>query len=240
MLTWLCRILAAACELLAVACGIQFPSQGSNPGPLNWEHRVLATGLPGKSLTYLLRNKAVFYSPQFPSLPSAHFFPQISRKRSQRSLSWLFLILLIPSLSETAGFPVPPFWTDPGLSPRGLVTRCTQVAAPSSSTHLLLSEIFLPWFPSFLSDCPSLVPVLFLLFSPGPFCGELRGSSLGLWSSPLSLHSLPRKHHLPPRFKHPLSPMLSFLSLSQTSLPISTLVFPAAFLMSAFKCLIAI
>ena len=32
-----------------IKCGIQFPGQGSNPGPLNQEHRVLATGPPGKS-----------------------------------------------------------------------------------------------------------------------------------------------------------------------------------------------
>ena len=32
------------------ACGI-FPDQGSNPGPLHWEHRVLSTVLPGKSHT---------------------------------------------------------------------------------------------------------------------------------------------------------------------------------------------
>ena len=29
--------------------GSQFPGQGWNPGPLNWEHGVLATGQPGKS-----------------------------------------------------------------------------------------------------------------------------------------------------------------------------------------------
>ena len=34
---------------LATACGIKFPDQGSNPGPLHWEHRVLAAGPPGKS-----------------------------------------------------------------------------------------------------------------------------------------------------------------------------------------------
>ena len=32
-----------------MACGIKFPDQGSNPGPLHWEHAVLATGPPGKS-----------------------------------------------------------------------------------------------------------------------------------------------------------------------------------------------
>ena len=32
------------------ACGIQFPDQGLNPGPLHWEHRVLSTAPPGKSL----------------------------------------------------------------------------------------------------------------------------------------------------------------------------------------------
>ena len=32
------------------ACGIQFPEQGMNPGPMHWECGVLATGPPGKSL----------------------------------------------------------------------------------------------------------------------------------------------------------------------------------------------
>ena len=27
--------------------GFQFPKQGSNPGPLQWKHRVLSTGPPG-------------------------------------------------------------------------------------------------------------------------------------------------------------------------------------------------
>ena len=34
---------------LVAACEIQFPDQGSNPDPLHWEHRILATGPPGKS-----------------------------------------------------------------------------------------------------------------------------------------------------------------------------------------------
>ena len=38
-----------ACEPLVEACGIQFPDQKSNPGPLHWEHGVLAPGPPGKS-----------------------------------------------------------------------------------------------------------------------------------------------------------------------------------------------
>ena len=33
---------------LVAACGIWFPDQGSNLGPLHWECRVLATGPPGK------------------------------------------------------------------------------------------------------------------------------------------------------------------------------------------------
>ncbi|XDB51726.1 hypothetical protein ABFV05_005342 [Capra hircus] len=35
-----------ACELLVVACGIWFPDQGLNLGPLNWECGVIATGPP--------------------------------------------------------------------------------------------------------------------------------------------------------------------------------------------------
>ena len=36
------------------ACGIYFPDQGSNLGPLHWECRVLATGPPGQSHTCLV------------------------------------------------------------------------------------------------------------------------------------------------------------------------------------------
>ena len=44
-----CRILAVAFELLVVACEVWFPDQGSNWGPLHWEHGVSATGPPRKS-----------------------------------------------------------------------------------------------------------------------------------------------------------------------------------------------
>ena len=43
--------LVVACRLLVVACGIQFPDQGWNLGPLHWERRVLPTGSSGKSHT---------------------------------------------------------------------------------------------------------------------------------------------------------------------------------------------
>ena len=55
---WLSWVLVVACrifELLVVACGIWFPEQGLNLDPLQWEHRVLATGPPGKSMCLLLR-----------------------------------------------------------------------------------------------------------------------------------------------------------------------------------------
>ena len=39
-------------QVLFAACGIQFPDQGLNLGPLYWEHRVLATGPSGKSSIY--------------------------------------------------------------------------------------------------------------------------------------------------------------------------------------------
>ena len=47
-------IFAAACKLLVAACGIQFPDQGLNLGPLHWERGVLLSGPPGKPLYYLL------------------------------------------------------------------------------------------------------------------------------------------------------------------------------------------
>ena len=42
--------LVSACELLVVSCGILFPDQGSNPGTLHWEVRVLAAEPLRKSL----------------------------------------------------------------------------------------------------------------------------------------------------------------------------------------------
>ena len=47
-------VLVACCELWIAACGTWFPDQGLNPGPLHWEGRVLVTGPPGKSLTWIL------------------------------------------------------------------------------------------------------------------------------------------------------------------------------------------
>ena len=37
-------------DLLVAPYRISFPDRGSNLDPLHWEHRVLATGSPGKSL----------------------------------------------------------------------------------------------------------------------------------------------------------------------------------------------
>ena len=38
---------------IVAACGILFPDQGLNLGPLHWKHRVLATGPSGKSSSKL-------------------------------------------------------------------------------------------------------------------------------------------------------------------------------------------
>ena len=38
--------------------GFQFPNQESDPCPLRWKHRVLTTGLPGKSLVFKRVNVA--------------------------------------------------------------------------------------------------------------------------------------------------------------------------------------
>ena len=44
--------LAVAWELSVAACQIQFSGQGLNPDSLCWQHRILATGLPGKFHQY--------------------------------------------------------------------------------------------------------------------------------------------------------------------------------------------
>ena len=63
---WLCRVLVEVRKIfllaswlqfadsLVAACGIWFPDQGLNLGPLRWEHGVLDTGSPGKSLPWPL------------------------------------------------------------------------------------------------------------------------------------------------------------------------------------------
>ena len=49
--------LVVAYKLLVAACGISFPDQESNQGPLHWELRVLATGPPGKSRQLIILNQ---------------------------------------------------------------------------------------------------------------------------------------------------------------------------------------
>ena len=49
LFTWLHWVLVVAPGLSVASCGIQFPNQGLNPGPLHWECRDTTTGLPGMS-----------------------------------------------------------------------------------------------------------------------------------------------------------------------------------------------
>lgn len=49
--------LVVAREILAVARGIRFPDQRSNPGPLHWDYGILTTGPPGKSLLVCLLHR---------------------------------------------------------------------------------------------------------------------------------------------------------------------------------------
>ena len=48
---WISPIFVGAYGIFA-AQGIWFPDQGLSLGPLHWEHGVLATGPPGKSLVH--------------------------------------------------------------------------------------------------------------------------------------------------------------------------------------------
>ena len=63
---WLHQVLTAACKLLVAACGIQFPDQELNPGPLPWEHVVLTTVPPEKSPRFniLVGVFFIFFLPQ--------------------------------------------------------------------------------------------------------------------------------------------------------------------------------
>ena len=48
--------------VLVAACGIYFPDEGSNPGPLHWEHGVLTAGPPRKS------QESIYSTSHFPLL----------------------------------------------------------------------------------------------------------------------------------------------------------------------------
>ena len=54
-----------ALTIIVAACRIQFPGPGLNPGPLHWEHGVVTTGSPGKSLCdlfFLVSEAAISYT----------------------------------------------------------------------------------------------------------------------------------------------------------------------------------
>ena len=57
-------MLGLSCSMQILSCGMWdlVPSPGSNPGPLYWEHGVLATGSPGKSPEVLFLNLGTGYS----------------------------------------------------------------------------------------------------------------------------------------------------------------------------------
>ena len=67
---YICLFIGLHQALVTVmACGILSPDQGLNPGPLHWEHGVLATGPSGKSQENILYSisindhGAVFFLP---------------------------------------------------------------------------------------------------------------------------------------------------------------------------------
>ena len=60
-------------KLLVAACGIWFPDQGLNPGPLHWELGVLSTGPPGKSLFFFFGHASWLVG--FSTQPGIDFMP---------------------------------------------------------------------------------------------------------------------------------------------------------------------
>ena len=116
-----CGSLFVSRELFTVACRIQFPDQGLNLGPLDWECRVLATGPSGKSYSYCsypcpcdldllmspsYHNQDDHYSPS-PGLlvllntyPAPHTTPT-EPNYTERSLFFYLTTLILVSFSST-------------------------------------------------------------------------------------------------------------------------------------------
>ena len=87
-----------ACGLLVEACGIQFPNQGSNLGPLHQEYGVLATGPPGKSILFLpLDFPFCFFCPAFPFFIPL-FFVCFAVSSFFSSFVWVFSFFFFPLL----------------------------------------------------------------------------------------------------------------------------------------------
>ena len=83
--------LVAACKHLAVAHGIQFPDQGSNPSSLHWEHRVLATEPSGNSLRcWEIEVQMIFLNSV---MSFARIFPSPHPRSPQPMSQPVFLIL---------------------------------------------------------------------------------------------------------------------------------------------------
>ena len=74
--------LSSSSRVLVAAHGIQFPPQGSNPGPLHWEHRVLTTGPPGKSLPSCLLSYMKGFGAV--SLQPSYKFTETETRRQQQ------------------------------------------------------------------------------------------------------------------------------------------------------------
>ena len=82
---------------LSVACGIYFPDQRSNRGPLPWEHGVLATEPPGKSV-HIFSTKPPYPGPYCLSIPHG-------------------LVCICWSQALTSPLPLSPSWQAPAYSP---------------------------------------------------------------------------------------------------------------------------
>ena len=90
---WLCLVSVAApgifsCHIgtLSWARGIYFPDQGSNVGPLPWEHGVLATWPPGKMRYYYFFSIRLFYVAS-PVAQTVKHLPEMQENWVQ-PLSW--------------------------------------------------------------------------------------------------------------------------------------------------------
>ena len=84
-----------------MACGIQFPNQGSNPGPPRWECGVLATAPPGTSISHVFLTRlsgkrwSVIPTRNVRTLGFADFLTNIL------CIIWLLILLTCPNHAQT-------------------------------------------------------------------------------------------------------------------------------------------
>ena len=81
-----------------MVCGTYFLDQGLNPGPLHWEHGILATGPPGKSPLLKLKTEFKAFHRELPLAYKVMFKFLSMQYKVHRNLPLAVFTVYIPDM----------------------------------------------------------------------------------------------------------------------------------------------